>query len=276
MFSLKLKLKKDKSTKHDEDIDLLHDFGEDYSFNDEDSEKQKSGKHVVLLAILVSIVIMVVIFLFAFNYFSGLEAKKEMENAGQIEMLAPHDKLNYYLLNGTIDEKKLSASKLIGHTMETGCSESYNTLQQVFSVEDLEYLQDYLTGKSCGTYVPADIVNISDDGKKASYLMRLSLTGVRYVITIKYYDNELTSFIVELYGHRDLTDSSINTGINEKTKEEYQTNARLIEAESEAKQYKDAYNELKNKVEELEAEKQELQNDIKSLQEQTQPNETSQ
>lgn len=137
--------------------------------------------------ILVGFVILLVV-IFQVNRIVESNKKKEMKieaDKYKVKMLQdPHTSMCYYMELGSDSRALESAAKLIGHTMDTGCTTSYDQLRKIFTDESLKQLYPYLTGSPCKQYYTANVVCLSEGVMSYEYMVRITKSGNKYKINI--------------------------------------------------------------------------------------------
>jgi len=192
-----------------EDVNEFDVFGQPLdTFEEEESGTKKKKyftRHPKQKYILLFILLIVTPFTVSFKF---VEHKKvvEVAEAKELEATAKaesHTRLLWFIQNGDEKEAGMSAALLIGHTMETGCSYSYEELQEVFDDNSLRYLYDFLKGYTCKEYTGPSVVNISYDDFFGKYLAIVGNNQTKYLIKIGHDGRKLSTFTIEEYSETD-------------------------------------------------------------------------
>lgn len=154
--------------------------------------------------------ILIFILLVALPAYAGVsvvnrKVKKEKEVVEQSKQEAfsdIHTQIEWYLLNGTDEEKVIAVSKLVGHTMDSGCSTSYEILAKYFDNDSMIYLQDFLRGEPCFEYIPAKAVQLESTVTSTDYLIIAGSRADKYQLTVYHNNGEILSFKVREYMER--------------------------------------------------------------------------
>ena len=183
---------------------------EDDELNEEKSRFKL--RHIISIGILIMVIVAVTMV----KYGESERMKSELKQKTEHEMYVaertsePHSSLAYYLEEGDVEQRIESAARLIGHSMATGCSRSYDSLRDNFKDESLVHVQDYLTGRECEEYVKPSVVRLSQDYERYEYLLTIKGERDRYVITIAHNNEKPVGFKVSLYEKKNLTDKEGN------------------------------------------------------------------
>lgn len=164
------------------------------------------GKNIIFTAI----ILMVVIGLMTYNYMISKAEQKmqiiklEKETYQQEMFKESHTKLQYYLEEEEPTENAVeAAARLIAHTMETGCSDSYQILLDNFDSASTEYLQDFLLARKCIEYKTPPVVKIASTEHSITYLVRMGSSKRRYVVIIRHNEYRVSAFEIKIYREKD-------------------------------------------------------------------------
>ena len=133
----------------------------------------------------------VIVSLIIFNSITSKQREEEARVVAEAEYYKskmysePHTKMQYILEEDGNVQSVEAAAYLIAHTMETGCSTSYQILQGTFDQESLDYLQDSLRGRTCGEYTSPPIVSVEKGDNYEEFLVRLGSADKRFIIQVK-------------------------------------------------------------------------------------------
>lgn len=159
-------------------------------------EFQKNKKAYILVGFVLLLVV-----IFQVNNAVESSKKKEIKieaDKYKAKMLQdPHTSMCYYMELGSDSRALESAAKLIGHTMDTGCTTSYDQLRKIFNDESLKQLYPYLTGSPCKQYYTANVVCLSEGVMSYEYMVRITKSGNKYKINIGRDDFKPIKFDIE-------------------------------------------------------------------------------
>lgn len=158
---------------------------QDGADEDEEADLKKAKRKVIMLGVALGCVL--ALFLgFKLSLQSVNNVEKEKEAYKQTQIVEPHTSLNYYLTQEVNADTLQAAGVLVAHVMESGCSESYNALLNMFPDSSLEQLYSYLKGKKCYEYISPNIVRIKETDKYYEFLIKLERNGKDFILRLNH------------------------------------------------------------------------------------------
>ncbi len=132
-----------------------------------------------------------------------IKTEEEQEQAALDAILSdPHGSMDYYINSvRDPDMTNKAVAVAVAHVLSTGCTNAYDSLRKYFNRGSMEYLYDFVGGRSCGSYEMPPYVLQDDSAAYQDYKIRFNANrqyilhllldedGYPETFSIRYFEN---------------------------------------------------------------------------------------